>query len=106
MNKLRRIFCPTKEEEIEDYERILQIHKNNIGECCTCIHRIPTDPYLPGFVTDYGKCMWEMFHFEDKVCRLRKIECEHYEENVKTVMLFEELIHRLKGDDMSCTLIF
>ena len=51
-NKLRRIFCPTPEEQREDFEELKRIHnelKIKKG-CSTCIHCIHVRDY-PGFVT-------------------------------------------------------
>lgn len=37
-NRLREIFDPTPEEQIEMYEKLLQLHKEQIGQCSTCVH--------------------------------------------------------------------
>ena len=98
MNKLRRIFNPTKEEKIEDYERIIQIHKEHIDECCTCKYYNPPPADLPGYITDYGNCELDMYFFAVKVCGLRGSRCDCYEENIEFVEHFTELIEQLKGE--------
>lgn len=52
MNKIRRIFCPTPEEQLEDFKKYKMIHdelKVKKG-CSTCIHCKHVRNY-PGFVT-------------------------------------------------------
>lgn len=64
MNKLRRIFNPTPEEEREDYRKYAAILRERIKNrvCSTCIHYIAIPGYHPGFVTgadedcDTGRC--------------------------------------------------
>lgn len=98
MNKLRSIFFPTIKEQITQYERLIQIHNEQIGYCSTCKHYIPTDPYLPGFITDYGKCELDKDIFTEKVCKLRDHDCDLYEESTEIVSHFESLINILKGE--------
>ena len=35
-----KVFRKTKEEEIKMYEDILQMYKDNVGTCRTCVHYI------------------------------------------------------------------
>lgn len=35
-----KVFKKTKEEEIKMYEDILQMYKDNVGTCRTCVHYI------------------------------------------------------------------
>jgi len=64
VNKLRRVFCPTPEEEREDFRNLAAIIRNNIKNrvCGTCVHYITVPGYHPGFVTgadedcDTGRC--------------------------------------------------
>ena len=51
-NKLRRIFCPTEEEQLEDLKQYLTLHeKLKVKKgCSTCEHCIHVRNY-PGFVT-------------------------------------------------------
>ncbi len=52
MNKLRRIFNPTKEEQEEDRQKYKKLHYELAKEkgCSTCLHCIHVRNY-PGFVT-------------------------------------------------------
>lgn len=64
MNKLRRVFCPTPEEDREDYRHLAAIIRDCIKRraCCTCVHYVEVPGYHPGFVTggdedcDTGRC--------------------------------------------------
>lgn len=51
-NKLRRIFCPTPEEQKEDFERYKKLHDELAREkgCSTCKYCVRVRHY-PGFVT-------------------------------------------------------
>lgn len=53
-SKLRRIFNPTIEEQIQDYEFLLKLHTEQLGQCSTCANLIYGD--MSGVVTDYGMC--------------------------------------------------
>ena len=44
-------FKPTIEDEIRSYEKLLELHKEQIGQCSTCIHHVPPVNYP--VVTDY-----------------------------------------------------
>lgn len=98
MNKLRRIFNPTKEEKIEDYERIIEIHKEHYGDCCTCAYYNPPPADLPGYITDYGNCELDVYIFAEKVSFAWLRPCDCYEENIEFVEYFTELIEQLKGE--------
>ena len=52
MNKLRRIFNPTKEEQEEDRQKYKKIHYELVKKkgCSTCKHCVHVRNY-PGFVT-------------------------------------------------------
>lgn len=95
-NRLREIFDPTPEEQIEMYEKLLQLHKEQIGQCSTCVHYIPTS--LPGFVTDYGKCRANSVLFTKKVTDQKEIGCFFYMEETKYINNLKKLIDELKGE--------
>lgn len=52
VNNFRRIFCPTLEEQKEDFERYQKIHDELVKEkgCCTCKYCVHVRHY-PNFVT-------------------------------------------------------
>ena len=97
MNKLHKIFYPSPEEEIAFYERIIELHNEQIGRCSTCVHYIHTDPRLPGFVTDYGGCKLDKDIFTAKVCSIDDMECDGYIRNIEFIETIEQRIERLKG---------
>lgn len=98
MNEVRKIFCPTIEEEISQYKKIVELHNEQIGECSTCCYYIK--PCLPGFVEDRGGCMWSCDVFIDKVLHLdKRISCERYEENTKLIEEFKKRIEERLNKD-------
>lgn len=93
----RRVFFPTKEELIKDYERVLKLHNDQIGQCSTCVFHTPSE--MPGFVTDYGDCQVNSPIFLEKVCGSKDIDCAHYAENVTTANELKLELKRLKGEN-------
>ena len=57
-NKLRRIFAPTPEEELEDLEKLKGVSERAYREkwCSTCVDYIPVPDNLPGVVSAYPDC--------------------------------------------------
>lgn len=68
-----RCFHPTIEEQIEDAETALRIHKEAIIKkwCSTCKHWKAPPNNLPGFVENHGDC--NLKHSVDAT------ECSDYE---------------------------
>ena len=97
MSGFRKVFCPTKEEQIEKFEMLIKLHEDQLNHCSTCVFHTPTD--MPGFVTDYGSCRVNSPIFAEKVCGLREIECRFYAEDVTEVNRLKELLMEyLKGE--------
>lgn len=96
MNELRDLFNPTKEKRISQYESLIQLHKEQFGECSTCRHYDPPSSDLPGFVIDYGKCKRKIDIFYIKVCGPNKVGCVTYEEDADFVKELEGAIEQLK----------
>ena len=94
MADFRRVFHPTVEEQIQDYELLLKLHKEQLGCCSTCANHIPSD--MPGFVTDYGECSVGSSVFVEKVCGLAKTPCPLYTDNSAGVDLLTQKIERLR----------
>ena len=92
MIDFRRIFRPTAAEQIQDYELLLRLHKEQIGQCSTCANHLPSD--MPGHVTDYGECCVDSPLFAAKACGLKDEICPLYEE--RSVEWLEQEIMRLK----------
>lgn len=86
-----KVFKPTKEDEIRSYEILVKLHRESIGECCTCKNYIASPSDLPGFVTDYGACRLNKDIFHEK-------ECESYEEDTDQINGFLAEIEKLKGE--------
>lgn len=91
-SKLQRIFNPTVEEQIQDYELLLKLHTEQFGQCSTCINLIPGD--MSGVVTDYGICRKNSPLFSAKVCGREEKDCSMYVE--KSVKSLEQEIERLR----------
>ena len=91
-SKLRRIFNPTIEEQIQDYEFLLKLHTEQLGQCSTCANLIPGD--MSGVVTDYGMCRKNSPLFSAKVCGREDKICSLYVE--KSVKSLEQEIDRLR----------
>ena len=94
VNCLRRIFHPTKEEQISDLEMLLKFHQELIGSCSTCANHIPSN--MPGFVTDYGECKAEAEMFPAKVCGLTDDPCPMYVEDTEFVKDINLKIQQLR----------
>lgn len=80
-NKIRRIFCPTPEEELEDVEKIAEIREALKGTCSACIHHEESD--LPGYFTDYGRCRVGSPLFGDIVTN-PLVKCPSYQDREQT----------------------
>lgn len=94
MNKLRRLFCPTPEEEIEDLNRIILMHNEQISCCSTCGNYEGST--MPGFVTDYGRCKVNSSVFITKILNERTTTCDKYVENVSVVEEIKKRIQNLR----------
>lgn len=90
------IFRPSKEKQIEMLEKLIQLHKDLIGDCSTCMFYRPSD--APGFVTDYGKCALDNSMFTQKVCGLKKNTCLFYIEDITNVNMLQLRLNELKGE--------
>ena len=97
MNRLRRAFCPTREERISDFEMLLRMHREQIGHCSTCTNYVSSN--MPGFVTDYGKCKAEAEIFPDKVCGLTGDPCHSYVEDTEFEKDISLKIQQLQKQD-------
>lgn len=91
-SKLQRIFNPTIEEQIQDYEFLLKLHTEQLGQCSTCANLIPGD--MSGVVTDYGMCRKNSPLFSAKVCGREDKICQLYVE--KSVKFLEHDIEKLR----------
>lgn len=85
MADFNSISNPTAEDLIHQYEMLINLHRESVGKCSTCVNHIPTPPDLPGFVTDYGECELKKDIFYDKVCGLTDAECDGYKEDTSFV---------------------
>lgn len=91
-SKLQRIFNPTIEEQIQDYEFLLKLHTEQLGQCSTCANLIHGD--MSGVVTDYGMCRKNSPLFSAKVCGREDKICSLYLE--RPVKSLEQEIERLR----------
>ena len=89
-----KVFKPIIEDEIRSYEKLLELHKEQIGQCSTCIHHIPPVDYP--VVTNYGRCLLgdpKMFYY--KIVE-QSIDCTNYKEDTISVMVWEKILTDLK----------
>ena len=90
----RRTFLPTPEEQIQEYEMVLRLHAEQLGQCSTCANHISSD--MPGYVTDYGDCTVDSPLFPAKVCGLEDKICPLYVE--RSVESLEKELERLERE--------
>ena len=89
-----KVFKPTIEDEIRSYEKLLELHKEQIGQCSTCIHYVPPVNYP--VVIDYGRCrLGDPKMFYDKIFD-QSIDCTNYKEDTISVMVWEKILTDLK----------
>ena len=89
-----KVFKPTVEDEIRSYEKLLELHKEQIGQCSTCIRHIPPVNYP--IVTDYGRCqLGDPKMFYNKIVD-QSIDCTNYKEDTISVMVWEKILTDLK----------
>ena len=89
-----KVFKPTIEDEIRSYEKLLELHKEQIGQCSTCIHYVSPANYP--IVTDYGKCrLGDPKMFYDKIFD-QSIDCAKYEEDMISVTVWENVLTDLQ----------
>lgn len=84
----RKVFCPTKEELLEQKEMALNIHNELIGSCSTCKHYKCVNNNSISY-DDY--CMKGCKDFKDKVFSRETIKCDEYEENGYHIKLENEI---------------
>lgn len=90
--KIEQIFAPTEEEEIASIECLIQLHKEHIGDCSTCLS------YTPGFVMGYGDCLAKSSVFEKRVCGPSDESCPLYKENMVALQMLTEKLKELRED--------
>lgn len=88
-----KVFNPTIEDEIRSYEKLLELHKEQIGQCSTCIHYVP--PVNSPIVTDYGRCQLNEPNFYDRIFD-QSIDCANYEEDTTSAVAWEKILKTLK----------
>ena len=94
MASFDKVFKPTIEDEIQSYEKLLELHKEQIGQCSTCIHYVPPANYP--VVTDYGRCqLGDPKMFYDKIFD-QSIDCTNYEEDMISVTVWENVLMDLQ----------
>lgn len=97
MIDFNKIFNPTVDEQIKQYEQLLTLHNKHIGYCSTCVHYKPSQ--MPGFVEDYGECDLVLPSFPMKVISQKSTDCLYYKENTAQVEKLKEKIETLKKEE-------
>lgn len=92
-----KAFKPSIEQQIESYENLIKLHKNNIGQCCTCLNHVSTLLNLPGYVIDYGECKLSNPIFSRKVNRFDDVACSDYKEETVRLKSWMDELNRLKN---------
>lgn len=96
-----KVFRKTKEEKIKIYEDILQMYKDNVGTCRTCVHYIYHAFHLSGgYTVAVGK------NEECDICpdiftksinkKPSENVCPYYEYDKSKEILFSEKIKEIK----------
>lgn len=95
-----KVFRKTKEEEIKMYKDILQMYKDNVGTCRTCVHYIYHTFNSKGIYTVVGKreaCDLCPGIFTESINRKPSENiCSHYEYDKSKEILFSEKIKEIK----------
>lgn len=96
MFDFRKIFSPTADEQIEQYEQLLALHNKHIGYCSACAHYKLSQ--MPGFVEDHGDCDLMLPCFSRKVVSQEHIDCLYYKENTAQAERLKQKIENLKKE--------
>lgn len=98
MNKIKELFSPTTEKEIERTRLLLKLHEEFIGDCSTCEHYVSPQPDLPEYVVDYGECSLKKDMFYKKVCGLCHAVCSGYQESTGEKERLKQKLYKLEGE--------
>ena len=93
-----RCFHPTIEEQIEDAETALRIHKEAIIKkwCSTCKHWKAPPNNLPGFVENHGDC--NLMHSVDATPKCIDYELDEVDETLEYQRIKRKLDELTKSD--------
>lgn len=91
-NKLRRVFCPTPEEELEDMNLVKRVAEKAYREkwCSFCKQYIPIPDNLPGFVTAFPEC--KLGGLATQTCLFYDADGKKYEQTMARYKEWEERI--------------
>lgn len=92
-----KAFKPSIEQEIRSIEKLIELHKKNIGKCYTCDHYVPMPEYWPGYAVSYGECKLMKRTFLDKIGKLDDVECSYYEEDKWHIQCWKNELEKLKN---------
>lgn len=84
---------PSIQSRINFLEVILKIHELSKEHCSTCIHYIPPDPNLPGYITDYGGC-----DLGKDISIGEKANCSSYIEDTKDIDDVKKGLEKLRRE--------
>lgn len=88
-----KVFRPTIEDEIRSYEKLLESHKEQVGQCSNCVYYL--SPVNNPIVTDYGRCQLSEPNFYDRIFD-QSINCANYEEDTTSTIAWEKILKTLK----------
>lgn len=88
-----KVFKPTIEDEIRSYEKLLELHKEQISQCSTCVYYL--SPLSAVLSLDYGSCQLSESIFYDRIFD-QSIDCANYEEDTTSTVAWEKILKTLK----------
>lgn len=95
-NKLRDIFYPPLDKQIQQCEMLIWLFKENIRYCSTCANYIGNSQSGP--FTDYGRCKADCECFASKVCGLNNCDCDKYLEDTDRLLGLQSKLEQLKNE--------
>lgn len=95
MYSFRKVFAPTKDEQIEMIEKYIYLHKKNINHCSTCTFY--NGDVIASVVEYPGKCMADSAVFFQKEFCAYAVDCPFYTHNDAELMNLVSKLKKLKG---------
>jgi hypothetical protein len=98
MNNVSEIRNPTTEELMAMHEDFIKEWEQSKGTCTTCIYYKIPEIFTPKNIFDFGTCEMDCILFEDKVRKIRDVECKMYQYKSSTADESRKIIEKLKKE--------